>query len=52
MSTDKIIEQKGEALCDFIKVTNQMADFCRNNMEEAKDIYYSLHQRGTYHFDG
>jgi ABC-type nitrate/sulfonate/bicarbonate transport system substrate-binding protein len=41
MTTDKVIEQKGEALCKFVEVTNEMAKFCQQNVEEAKEIFYS-----------
>jgi hypothetical protein len=41
MTTDKVIEQKGEALCKFVEVTNEMAKFCQQNIEEAKEIFYS-----------
>lgn len=44
MTTDSIIKEKGEALCKFIEVTNEMASYCRKNTDEAKKIYYSYTQ--------
>ena len=44
MTTQNSINEKGEALCSFIKVTNEMASFCQENEEEARDIYYSYKQ--------
>lgn len=42
MTTENIIKEKGEALCEFMKVTNEMASFCRKNIDEAQKIYYSF----------
>ncbi len=41
MTTEDIINEKGEALCKFIEVTNEMASFCRKNSDDARKIYYS-----------
>ena len=41
MTTDSIIQEKGEALCKFIEVTNEMSSYCRKNIDEAKTLYYS-----------
>nr|WP_321268169.1 ABC transporter substrate-binding protein [uncultured Sulfurimonas sp.] len=40
MSTQAIIDEKGEAFCKFIGVTNDMADFVKNHPVEAASIYY------------
>ena len=40
MTTDTIIQSKGEALCKFIEVTNETAKYCKQNIEEAKKIFY------------
>ena len=40
MSTQEIIDEKNEGLCNFIKVTNEMAAYLRNNPVEAQSIYY------------
>lgn len=41
MTTDDIIKEKGEALCKFIEVTNEMADYCKQNIEETKELFYA-----------
>jgi ABC-type nitrate/sulfonate/bicarbonate transport system substrate-binding protein len=41
MTTDSIIKDKGEALCKFIEVTNNMAVYCKENNQEAKELFYS-----------
>jgi len=41
MSTDAIIQEKGEALCRFVEVTNDMAKYLKENIEEAKEMFYS-----------
>jgi len=41
MTTDEVLKDKGEALCSFIAVTNEMAQFCQENIEKAKEFYYS-----------
>lgn len=40
MTSQDIIQKKGEALCKFIEVTNEMASYVRANPTEAKSIYY------------
>jgi ABC-type nitrate/sulfonate/bicarbonate transport system substrate-binding protein len=40
MTTDDIIKEKGEALCKFIEVTNEMAKYIQSNVEEAKEMFY------------
>jgi len=40
MTSDSIIKEKGEALCTFIDVTNQMAKHIKENTEEAKKMFY------------
>lgn len=40
MTTDSIIQAKGEALCKFIEVTNEMAKYCQENVDDAKKLYY------------
>lgn len=41
MTTDAIIKQKGEALCKFIEVTNEMADYCKQNTQVTKELFYA-----------
>ena len=40
MTTDDVIKEKGEALCKFIEVTNEMAKYCQENVEDAKKMFY------------
>jgi len=40
MSTQAIIDEKGESLCKFIEVTNEMAKYIQANPIEAQSIYY------------
>jgi len=40
MSTEAILEKKGEAICKFIEVTNEMAAYLQKNTLEAQTIYY------------
>ena len=40
MSTDAIIKEKGEALCKFIEVTNEMAKYLQTHTIEAASIYF------------
>ncbi len=40
MTTQKIIDEKGEALCSFIGVTNEMVTYLKNHPLEAQSIYY------------
>lgn len=40
MSTESVIEQKGEAICEFLKITNEMASYAKANPLEARSIYY------------
>lgn len=40
MTTDGVINKKGEALCKFIEVTNNMAKYCQENITQAKEIFY------------
>ncbi len=41
MTTQEIVNQKGEVLCTFLDVTSKMAQFCQENIEEAKEIFYT-----------
>jgi hypothetical protein len=41
MSTKDIVDEKGEAICDFLRVTNEMSSFLKQNPNDAKEIYYS-----------
>ncbi len=41
MSTQQVIDEKGEALCKFIEQSNKAAQYCKDNIKEVKDIYYS-----------
>lgn len=40
MSTKEILEKKGKEIEAFMKVTNDMVKFCKQNPESAKEIYY------------
>ena len=40
MTTDNTIEKKGEALCKFIEVTNEMATYLKDNIEDGKKMFY------------
>jgi thiamine-phosphate diphosphorylase len=40
MSTDETVAKKGEAICKFIGVTNEMAQYCQDNVEVAKAMFY------------
>jgi len=40
MSTQSTIEKKGDAICKFIEVTNEMNKYLKNNPIEAQSIYY------------
>lgn len=40
MTTQATIDEKGEALCKFIEVTNEMASYVKANKLEAKTLYY------------
>ena len=41
MSTQNTIDKKGEELCKFIEVTNEMAIYLQRNPVEAHEIYYT-----------
>jgi hypothetical protein len=40
MSTQTTIDEKGEALCKFIEVTNEMSKYIQKSPLEAQSIYY------------
>ena len=40
MTTQETIDEKGEALCKFIEVTNEMASYVKANKLEATTLYY------------
>ncbi len=40
ITSSKIMEEKGDELSNFIKITEEMSKYCKENIEEAKDIYY------------
>jgi len=40
ITTDDVIKEKAEALCKFIEVTNEMAQYCKANIEDAKKMFY------------
>lgn len=44
MSTQEIIDEKGEALCKFIEVTNEMSTYIQRHPVEATNIYYEYTQ--------
>lgn len=41
MTTDEIIAKKAEALCTFLDITGKMAQYCQENVEEVKEIFYT-----------
>lgn len=45
MSTQDIIDTKGEALCTFVQVTNEMVALCKSNPELAKTLYFEYTQQ-------
>jgi ABC-type nitrate/sulfonate/bicarbonate transport system substrate-binding protein len=45
MSTQDIIDTKGEALCEFVKVTNEMVALCKSNPQLAKTLYFEYTQQ-------
>lgn len=40
MSTEAVLAEKGEEICTFIGVTNEMAKKCKANFLEAQSIFY------------
>ena len=40
MTTQETINEKGDALCSFINVTNEMSAYIKNNPLEAASMYY------------
>lgn len=40
MSTQSIIDEKGEAICKFVELTNEMAEYLKKKPLEAMNIYY------------
>lgn len=40
MTTQDIIDEKGEAICKFIHLTNELANYLQNNPIEAMNTYY------------
>lgn len=41
MSTQSVLDEKGEHICKFIEVTNEMAKYVQANPIEAQSIYYN-----------
>ncbi len=41
MTSDIVLDKKREELYKFIEVTNTMAKYCQENIEETKDIFYT-----------
>lgn len=44
MSTQSVLEEKGEAICEFLRVTSEMSAYAKSNELEAKTIYYDYTQ--------
>jgi ABC-type nitrate/sulfonate/bicarbonate transport system substrate-binding protein len=44
MTTETIAKEKGETLCKFLEVTNDMAKYCQLYQEDARDLYYKYSQ--------
>ncbi|NWF65948.1 MAG: ABC transporter substrate-binding protein [Campylobacterales bacterium] len=40
MSTNSVISTKGEAICKFLEITDVMSEYCKNNIEVAKCLFY------------
>ena len=40
MSSQKVIDEKGEELCKFMQITNEMVSYIQKNPLEAATIYY------------
>jgi hypothetical protein len=40
MTTQQIIDAKGDAICKFTEITGEMAAYCQENVEEAKKLFY------------
>ena len=40
MTTQTVMAQKGEQICELIKITNEMAKYLQENPEEAQRIFY------------
>lgn len=40
MTTQDVLDKKGDAICKFIEVTNEMVIYLQKNPLEAMDIYY------------
>ena len=40
MTTQDIIDEKSEAICKFIQLTNELANYLQNNPIEAMNMYY------------
>ncbi len=41
ITSTEIMDKKGEAIKSFIQVTQDMTIYCKRNIEEAKEIYYT-----------
>jgi len=44
MTTQATIDKKGEAICKFLEVTNEMATYLQKNIIQAQSIYYDYTQ--------
>lgn len=40
MTTDSILIHKSDAIIKFIHITSQMAEYCQDNIDATKEIYY------------
>jgi hypothetical protein len=40
MTTQQIIDAKGDAICKFTEITGEMTAYCQENVEEAKKLFY------------
>lgn len=40
MTTQETLDKKGEAICKFIEVTNEMAQYAQGHVIEAQSMYY------------
>ena len=40
MSTQDVLDEKGEAICKFLEITDEMASYVKNNSIEAASMYY------------
>ncbi len=40
ISSETILQEKGEGICKFLEITNEMAKLCKANLIESQSIFY------------